>query len=69
MLDPQARLGMGKPEGMKALKDHIFYEDINWENLPQDVAPKLMPYLPATDNNPEFWGQEQRVGFHLDDLI
>ncbi|BFZ03386.1 hypothetical protein BsWGS_06425 [Bradybaena similaris] len=63
IVDPALRLGMAKPEGMRALKNHQFYEGIDWETLPDSTPPKLMPYLPATANNPEFWGQEQRTGF------
>ncbi|CAG5130329.1 unnamed protein product [Candidula unifasciata] len=63
VVDPALRLGMAKPEGMKALKNHKFYEGIDWETLPDSTPPKLMPYLPATAHNPEFWGQEQRTGF------
>ncbi|XP_059172685.1 3-phosphoinositide-dependent protein kinase 1-like [Physella acuta] len=63
VLEPTERLGMIQPDGMKGLKNHPFFEGINWESLPDTAPPRLMPYLPATASNPEFWGQEQRTGF------
>ncbi|KAK0043410.1 3-phosphoinositide-dependent protein kinase 1 [Biomphalaria pfeifferi] len=63
VLEPVDRLGMPQSGGMKAIKEHPFYAEIDWENLPQLTPPKLMPYLPATASNPEFWGQELRAGF------
>uniref|UniRef100_A0A0B7AQB0 3-phosphoinositide-dependent protein kinase 1 n=2 Tax=Arion vulgaris TaxID=1028688 RepID=A0A0B7AQB0_9EUPU len=60
---PSERLGMIQPEGMNAVKSHPFYDGIDWKKLPETTAPTLMPYLPATANNPEFWGHEHRVGF------
>lgn len=69
MLEPTARLGMVPPEGMNALKKHAFYEGVDWERLPESTPPTLMPYLPATATSPEFWGQDHRVGFHLNDHI
>ncbi|NP_001191464.1 phosphoinositide-dependent protein kinase I [Aplysia californica] len=60
VIEPADRLGMAD---MGDLKRHPFYEGVDWENLPQSTPPKLMPYLPATANNPEFWGQDHRTGF------
>ena len=66
VLDPEERLGMPSSGGMSALKSHKFYAGVDWDSLPSTTPPKLMPYLPATSHNPEFWGQDHRVGFYLD---
>ncbi|KAH9494910.1 3-phosphoinositide dependent protein kinase-1 [Bulinus truncatus] len=63
VLEPIERFGMSQTGGMKAIKSHPFYAGIDWDNLPSVTPPKLMPYLPATADNPEFWGQELRAGF------
>ncbi|GFS07387.1 3-phosphoinositide-dependent protein kinase 1 [Elysia marginata] len=63
VLDPEERLGMPGTGGMSALKSHKFYAGLDWDSLPSTTPPKLMPYLPATSHNPEFWGQDNRVGF------
>ena len=34
--------------GYSTLKDHVFFEDIEWETMPDQTPPKLMPYLPST---------------------
>jgi 3-phosphoinositide dependent protein kinase-1 len=34
--------------GYATLKDHVFFEDIEWETMPDQTPPKLMPYLPST---------------------
>lgn len=34
--------------GYGPLKDHQFFEDIEWETLVEQTPPKLMPYLPAS---------------------
>ena len=33
--------------GYAPLKAHVFFEDIDWENIPKQSPPKLMPYLPS----------------------
>ena len=33
--------------GYKALKSHVFFKDVNWEELHKEQPPKLLPYLPA----------------------
>ncbi|RUS72747.1 hypothetical protein EGW08_019497 [Elysia chlorotica] len=63
VLDPEERLGMPNTGGMSALKSHKFYAGLDWDTLPSSSPPKLMPYLPATSHNPEFWGQDHLVGF------
>lgn len=65
--DPTKRLGAG-PDGFTALKDHSFFEGIDWETLPQQEAPRLVPYLPPAANNNagELWSNEE---YHVDDLL
>ena len=34
--------------GYQPLKDHVFFEDIEWKTVPDQIPPKLLPYLPST---------------------
>ncbi len=47
LLDPAARLGCDQMGGYPPLKDHLFFEDIDWETIHEQTPPKLMPYLPS----------------------
>ena len=47
MLDPAKRLGCDQQGGYTPLKDHTFFDDIDWENIPSQTPPKLLPYLPS----------------------
>ena len=59
-MDPTQRLGCDEMGGYGPLKEHLFYEEIKWESLPQDTPPRLLPYLPATSvDEPGFWGDSQ----------
>ena len=46
---------------MNELRRHPFFEGVVWEGLENQQAPELMPYLPATEGNPEFWSSQARV--------
>ena len=48
VLDPAARLGCDQMGGYTPLKEHLFFEDIDWEMLHLQTPPKLMPYLPSS---------------------
>lgn len=60
VLEPEERLGS---KDMGELRAHPFFEGIVWEGLPEQQAPQLLPYLPATETNPEMWSSQSRVGF------
>ncbi|PVD37969.1 hypothetical protein C0Q70_00571 [Pomacea canaliculata] len=62
VLEPEERLGS---KDMGELRAHPFFEGIVWEGLPEQQAPQLLPYLPATETNPEMWSSQSRTG--LDD--
>ena len=47
VLDSSKRLGCDQMGGYEPLKEHIFFEDIEWDTLHKQVPPKLMPYLPS----------------------
>lgn len=47
MLDPAKRLGCDQQGGYKPLMDHVFFEDIDWGRVPEQIPPKLLPYLPS----------------------
>ncbi|CAJ0850312.1 17456_t:CDS:10 [Entrophospora sp. SA101] len=54
--NPNERLGHGGKDGVNKLKSHPFFNDIMWDDLWQQPAPKLLPYLPPnpTNNEDEF---------------
>ncbi|KAK9708034.1 serine/threonine protein kinase [Basidiobolus ranarum] len=54
--DPQKRAGCDAG-GIEKLKNHPFFEGINWHDLHKQEAPKLVPYLPP---NPEHNVEELR---------
>lgn len=41
VLKKEDRLGSKKQGGVKAILDHAFFENIDWENLTQTVSPFL----------------------------
>lgn len=63
VIDPTKRLGCTEMGGMQKLRQHPFFEGIVWVGLETQRAPELMPYLPATDGNPEMWSNQTRTGF------
>ncbi|KAL5019256.1 hypothetical protein ScPMuIL_004978 [Solemya velum] len=64
-LDPEKRLGCPEMGGYGPLKGHPFFKNVNWDSLPDETAPDLLPYLPATSSNPENIWSSYRPG--LDD--
>jgi 3-phosphoinositide dependent protein kinase-1 len=48
VLDPTKRLGCEAMGGYTSLKAHVFFADVDWETVPEQVPPKLMPYLPSS---------------------
>ncbi|RMX49600.1 hypothetical protein pdam_00003014 [Pocillopora damicornis] len=66
ILDPKLRLGCDEQGGFPSLKSHEFYEGIDWENLPNETPPDLLPYLPSTSTNEEgLRSKHQFVGNNL----
>ncbi|XP_076436854.1 3-phosphoinositide-dependent protein kinase 1-like [Babylonia areolata] len=63
VLEPSERLGCKELGGMDMLRQHEFFKGVTWEGLETQQAPELMPYLPATERNPEFWSNQSRTGF------
>ena len=47
VLDSSKRLGCDQMGGYDSLKEHVFFEDIEWDTIPDQTPPKLMPYLPS----------------------
>lgn len=48
VLDPTKRLGCEAMGGYELLKAHVFFTDVDWDSIPDEVPPKLMPYLPSS---------------------
>lgn len=68
VLDPTKRLGCDEMGGYPPLKADPFYQGINWENLPKETPPRLLPYLPPTSADvPEFWGDSELNSLHSSD--
>jgi hypothetical protein len=47
--------------GYQPLKDSQFYKDLNWNTLPEQTPPELVPYLPAADDSSENLWSEYKV--------
>ena len=57
IIDPDDRLGAKEKGGYNPLKAHSFFEGIEWNSLPNQQPPELVPYLPAKDETEEaLWG-------------
>ncbi|CAD5213535.1 unnamed protein product [Bursaphelenchus okinawaensis] len=52
VLEPSERLGHDGPE---AIKEHKFFEDVDFKNIQTTTPPELKPYLPASGNQPAFY--------------
>ncbi|XP_074647208.1 3-phosphoinositide-dependent protein kinase 1-like isoform X2 [Tubulanus polymorphus] len=63
VLDPTKRLGCEEMGGYPQLKSHSFYHNINWDQLPNEKPPQLLPYLPATNTSMENLWSECTAGF------
>ncbi|OWF50313.1 3-phosphoinositide-dependent protein kinase 1-like [Mizuhopecten yessoensis] len=53
VIEPSERLGCPEQGGYERLKQHPFFEGIDWDIVPEQKPPTLQPYLPATSENPE----------------
>lgn len=61
VIEPTRRLGCDELGGIEKLKSHPFFEGIDWAHLAEKKPPELLPYLPATKDNPDqLWS---RPGF------
>ncbi|CAH3105674.1 unnamed protein product [Pocillopora meandrina] len=67
ILDPKLRLGCDEQGGFPSLKSHEFYEGIDWENLPNETPPDLLPYLPSTSTNEEGLRSKFKLSLHDSD--
>ena len=47
--------------GYEKLKSHKFFCGIDWEHLPEQKPPDMLPYLPANSTNPEPCWSKHRV--------
>eukprot|EP00033_Pygsuia_biforma_P000398 GCRY01000475.1.p1 GENE.GCRY01000475.1~~GCRY01000475.1.p1 ORF type:complete len:503 (+),score=111.39 GCRY01000475.1:196-1704(+) len=56
-LDPEQRLGVRG--GFEELKKHPFFEGIDFDNLLSMEPPKLVPFLPSTNSDPNLPGNGQ----------
>ena len=58
MLEPSERLGSKEQGGFAPLKDHAFFNGIDWEDISKKDPPHLGPYLPASKKEDEnLWSQ------------
>ena len=61
LLDPSKRLGCEQMGGYGPLKEHQFFEDIDWDTLAEQTPPKLMPYLPSSTKGEQGFRSEINV--------
>lgn len=61
-LEPAKRLGSDQQGGYEPLRSHVFFEDIDWEHIPEQTPPKLLPYLPSTSKGELGLRSEINVG-------
>lgn len=47
--------------GYERLKAHKFFEGIDWDHLPEQKPPDMLPYLPPNSQNPEPCWSKHRV--------
>jgi len=52
-VNPRRRLGSLELGGAAQVKVHDFFGDTNWSTLLQQVPPQILPYLPASGDEPE----------------
>ena len=51
--------------GYESLQEHVFFEDIEWETIPDQTPPKLMPYLPSNTKGEQGLRSEINVSAYL----
>jgi 3-phosphoinositide dependent protein kinase-1 len=67
VIEPTQRLGCEELGGVEKLKSHPFFEGIDWAHLSVNKPPELLPYLPATTDNPgQLWS---RVGIQIKNFL
>ncbi|KAI6216580.1 3-phosphoinositide-dependent protein kinase 1 [Aphelenchoides fujianensis] len=52
--EPSQRLGS---QGAEEIKNHEFFEGVDWENIFTRTPPVLKPYIPAGGGEPEFYSE------------
>ncbi|KAI6222338.1 3-phosphoinositide-dependent protein kinase 1 [Aphelenchoides fujianensis] len=52
--EPTERLGS---QGAEEIKNHEFFEGVDWENIFTRTPPVLKPYIPAGGGEPEFYSE------------
>lgn len=51
VLDPTQRLGANDENGYPSIRQHAFFQGIEFETLHQSTPPPIYPYLPGPDDN------------------
>ncbi|GAB0093194.1 3-phosphoinositide-dependent protein kinase 1 [Sergentomyia squamirostris] len=55
VIDPNARLGADNPDNRyDSIRDHQFFDGINWCNVREQTTPQIYPYLPGRSLEDEF---------------
>lgn len=54
LLAPSGRLGSAEKGGVPHLKQHPFFDGVDWSTLHEREPPALKPYLPAAGGEPAF---------------
>jgi len=67
VLDHTQRLGCEELGGYEELKSHLFFKEIEWDTLPKQVPPKLLPYLPSKSADGEDLGSNYDISVSSDE--
>ena len=51
--DHTQRLGCEEAGGYQQLKGHPFFVGVEWDTLPEQEPPKILPYLPSNTKDGE----------------
>ncbi|XP_065065743.1 3-phosphoinositide-dependent protein kinase 1-like [Rhopilema esculentum] len=67
VLDPAKRIGCEELGGFPELKAHPFFKGIEWDTLPEQQPPKLLPYLPSKSADCEDLGSNYDISVSSDE--
>lgn len=64
VLEPSQRLGAQDSEGYPSIRNHPFFEGVEWEKLHQTTPPPMYPFLPGNTE-----GQDLRSHYRVPDHL
>lgn len=61
VLDSDKRIGAKDPVRYKSIREHSFYEGLNFDTLQKTTPPPIYPYLPGTSPDSQELRSQYRV--------